>query len=258
MPRVQSTVAAAAVLTAIAGSAFGATTFSTPFIKIEAEVVENGSVVSRAERVFAPDVNWSFPGGNSWDWDSSNGPMEVKDDAGNTVFAIHELGIEAHNFPMVVNNNFTTAAGFGFTNFTITSGTLAFTPFGSATASASAAITVTDTGNGSATLAGAYPGGDSYRAFFNDIDPGLLINGGLFSSQVVGGSINIPNASATFSNPGVSGPIGGSVFNMVSQFRFSLSPRDLVAGTSTYQIVPAPASIALLGLGGLVISRRRR
>ena len=35
-------------------------------------------------------------------------------------------------------------------------------------------------------------------------------------------------------------------------------PYDGVAGTATFQVAPAPASMALLGLGGLVATRRRR
>jgi hypothetical protein len=45
---------------------------------------------------------------------------------------------------------------------------------------------------------------------------------------------------------------------MSAQFSFMLSAFDAASGTSNYQIVPAPGALALLGLGGLAATRRRR
>ncbi|RMH12358.1 MAG: PEP-CTERM sorting domain-containing protein, partial [Planctomycetota bacterium] len=33
---------------------------------------------------------------------------------------------------------------------------------------------------------------------------------------------------------------------------------DVASGTSVFTVIPSPASLALLGLGGLAIRRRRR
>ncbi|MBI5864678.1 MAG: PEP-CTERM sorting domain-containing protein, partial [Planctomycetes bacterium] len=37
---------------------------------------------------------------------------------------------------------------------------------------------------------------------------------------------------------------------------FTLSPFDLASGTTTFEIIPEPASLALLLIGGLLIRRR--
>ena len=45
---------------------------------------------------------------------------------------------------------------------------------------------------------------------------------------------------------------------MSPQFSFTLSALDLASGTSTYEIVPAPGALALLGMGLVGVRRRRR
>jgi MYXO-CTERM domain-containing protein len=45
---------------------------------------------------------------------------------------------------------------------------------------------------------------------------------------------------------------------MSARYRFSLTANDEASGTSSFEIVPAPGAIALLGMGGLLAARRRR
>ena len=52
-------------------------------------------------------------------------------------------------------------------------------------------------------------------------------------------------------------PIGETVNDMSSLVSFTLSAQDLASGTSSYVIVPEPASLAVLALGALALLRRR-
>jgi hypothetical protein len=53
----------------------------------------------------------------------------------------------------------------------------------------------------------------------------------------------------------VNGPAGGSTLNDLSWYNGNIAFSLFVGG---YYAVPEPASLALLGLGGLLIARRRR
>lgn len=56
-------------------------------------------------------------------------------------------------------------------------------------------------------------------------------------------------------------PVPGSLSNMSFQYSFTVTRWDNAGGTGTYgayALVPSPSSAALLGLGGLVLARRRR
>lgn len=173
---------------------------------------------------------------------------------------VNGIRIGLREDPMVVAN-FNVAAGIVNTTFTVTSTLLSFPTITNGQAIASAAISVTDSATfgdvGQVSVVGLQPGGNAFSARFNgntDSFAHLIATG----SQVIspGGTVAFVGQSASFPSYD---PVTGSVFDMQSQFNFTLSRFDRAAGTSTFEVViPAPGALALLGLGGLVASRRRR
>ncbi|GJM19449.1 MAG: hypothetical protein DHS20C14_16620 [Phycisphaeraceae bacterium] len=147
-----------------------------------------------------------------------------------------------------VNLGFNVAAGFLNTAFSIDATDLAFAPINSVTGSASAAVSLTSTNFGvDATL--SPDAGGAYSAKYN---------GGSIFSDLFTSALTSPSFSTTPYSDSASGPIAGSVTDIDAQWNFTLSALDLASGTSTFTVVPAPASVAVLGLGGLVAVRRRR
>jgi len=147
-----------------------------------------------------------------------------------------------------VSLNFNVAAGASNTVFDVSSG-LANANLATATGIASAAVTLTDTLGDGATMS---PDGASiYSAIYNGA-PGTLF-AGLLNSSITAGSFSTVTADGSFG----SAALAGAVNDISSQWNFAVSAFDVASGTSVFTVVPAPGSIALLGLAGLAIRRRR-
>ena len=69
--------------------------------------------------------------------------------------------------------------------------------------------------------------------------------------RLAGTSLNIEDAAGTYDLTGL------SVFNWTIG-RFGNPGAEYNYETLTITVIPAPAGVALLGLGGLVLARRRR
>jgi hypothetical protein len=198
--------------------------------------------------------SWTCPDPNATDWvyDNPNTWTMRSSTTGNPVATVMGLHLEIHGDPQA-NLSFNVQAGASATSFTITTALVNFPTITNGVANASAAITLTDgNANGIATLTGNLgpSGGFAYQADYNGYVPGGT-NYALF----------VPSFGApSFTGSGAAGPtvLSGNQTDMSAMFAFTLSPRDLASGTSTYEIVPSPAGVALLGVGGLATARRRR
>lgn len=133
-------------------------------------------------------------------------------------------------------------------SFQINSAVVSFSAIPAATAQgfASAAIIVNDVQGNGVSLTPGVNGG--YNAFIN--------GNSSFAALFAGGALNA--AGAYSEDTGSFLPTGVAVTSISAGWDFALSSFDSATGTSTFTVVPAPASAALLGLGGLVATRRRR
>ena len=124
------------------------------------------------------------------------------------------------------------------------------TALGGASGFASTAYTLTDAdGNGASLDA---PG---YNALYNN-GAGSFFTGGLPADLTTGafGSTDLTvNDPGDFSNRFI-----GPVSSITANGGFVLSGDDAASINSQFFVVPAPGSVALLGLGGLIATRRRR
>lgn len=186
---------------------------------------------------------------DTWVWHLA-APVQIIGGTGREVIAtLNEGDVLFRNDP-VVNLGFAVQAGDVQTTFTIQSALLAFPALLNPTGQASVGITLTDFDGTGAALNGLNPAGGAYLAQYNGFVPG----GTTFHEaipQILADPFDIVDAS---SDSGVV-PIAGAVISMSSQVSFTLSANDLAAGTSTYQIVPEPASLLLIVATALL--RRR-
>ena len=164
---------------------------------------------------------------------------------------IESLLIELDGDP-AVDLQFAVNAGTEETTFTITSAIVSFPGIMNPQAFASAAITLTDgsslPGDGGFVSVRA-PNAGVYQATYN--------SGTVFQDLIGTLTLDGPGStSANFTSDLLTIP--GMVTDIQSQFSFTLSAYDRASGTSRFEVVPEPTSLAalLLGLGGLMFVRR--
>lgn len=187
--------------------------------------------------------------GDVWRWQLTE-PVAIIGGTGREVIATLNEGEVLFRSDPVINLGFAVQAGDAQTTFTIQSALLAFPALLNPTGQASAGITLTDFDGTGAVLNGLGPAGGAYLAQYNGFVPG----GTTFAegiAQMLADPFDIVDANI---NTGVQ-PIVGLVSSMSSQFSFTLSANDLAAGTSTFEIVPEPASLLLIVAAALL--RRR-
>lgn len=188
---------------------------------------------------------WS---GDTWSMLSTEAIELYDSSSGQLVGTVRDLYVEFIEDPQVTVN-FTAISGPVTTTFSFSSGVLSFSNIDNSLALATAGVTVTDNDSDGATFTGLY-GGDGYQATYNDSV--------IFDTLIA--SFSVPaddSATRNERSPGSGSTLIGTTFNMKADWNFDLSANDQVGGTSLFRIVPAPGSIALFGLAGLVARRRR-
>ena len=173
--------------------------------------------------------------------------------AGNTQLGtIKAMTLESDSEPYV-NLFWSVQAGAADTTFDFSTAVVSFSPLVNPLAYASAGVTLTGDANG-ATITGGFDDGRIYQARYN---------GSTVYSNLVGGFSAAANTTATPNDRlPASGyaTISGSVSSIEAQMKFTLSAGDQASATSRFEVVPEPATMSLLALGGMaaLIRRRRR
>lgn len=150
-----------------------------------------------------------------------------------------------------VNLGFAMTAGNALTTFTVKSALLSFSPYLNPQGRASIGLNVSDSWDGSATLDGDGLLSKTFLSQYNGFVPG----GTTFDELIDVVQVNEAFGTVSANDDTLWQPIGGVVSNMSTQIRFTLTANDSASGTSSFQIVPEPASLALLV--ALALLRRR-
>jgi len=205
------------------------------------------------------------PRGEPWCTLAWTGTFDIVDPSnpGVVIGTLKELALSYDADP-AINLHFSVVAGGSTTTFTITSALQAVNPpipAAVARGRATSAFSVTDGPlGGGATLAGLEPGGGAYIAQYNGFVPG----GATFASQIQqitfippdrsrSDSVNDPDADPTHYRA-----VGATVNDISAEIKFTLTPRDLASGSTTYEIMPEPAGLMLLAAGAAGLRWRRR
>jgi hypothetical protein len=197
----------------------------------------------------------TFYDGGEYVWESRT-PIMMLNQQGQVIATFNNARVRCVEDP-VVQLNFSVAAGNLATTFTITSPLLSFPAIDPASGRATAGVTVTDTnGDGASLTPDTQPG--LYTSRYNGAVPGGTLFADLLGAPVTAAAFDSASASESFPGGGAFSAIAGPVSDMSARYRFSLTANDEASGTSSYEIIPGPSAIALLGIGGLLAGRRRR
>lgn len=196
-----------------------------------------------------------FQDGGVFVWERA-APMNFVNAQGQVIASMNSGRVRVINDP-VVQLNFSVSAGTLDTSFVISSPLLSFPVLDPAQGRATAGVSVTDTnGDGASLSLNGQPG--LYTSRYNGLVPGGSLFADLLTGPVTAAAFDSATDSDSFPGGGNYAPIAGPVTDMSSRFAFTLTAGDEASGTSSYEIVPAPGAVALLGLGGLLAARRRR
>ena len=185
----------------------------------------------------------------SWRWVGVKDALA--DGTGERLGSITKLEIEFDQDPYVALG-FTVIADASDTTYTINSSVTAVN-LTNPQAYASAGITLTDNSPTGATITGLYTDGKIYEARYNDTS--------VFADLVSGFSVSDSTDTHSERKPASGRTTSSDTVSTISSgFHFTLSARDGASGTSSFNVIPEPATIGLLVAGGaaIVATRRRR
>ena len=189
-----------------------------------------------------PDVHYD-PVTSTWWWRDSGislGDVAFLNSAGLTIVGDPQMALD-----------FALTAGAADTTVTIASAVLSFDALEDAFGLASVGVTLTETGGApSASLIGlAGENGNAFAALYNIVPPGSVF--AEFISE-------LHTSTSTSDSDDTDGfiPFGETVTSMQTQYSFTLTAHDQASSTGVY-VIPEPATLALLVLGGLILGRHR-
>jgi hypothetical protein len=190
----------------------------------------------------------------TYEWNLLN-PVMMLDEQGREIAQLTRGDVLCVGDP-VVNLGFAVQAGVLNTTFTITSAHLSFGTIATAAGRAAAGLSISDlTGDGVSLTQNGAP---IYTSQYN----GFVPSGTVFA-DLLGAGLSDPtafgaaNTSDEFPGGGLYSAIGVPVSDISSRFRFALTAGDIASGTSSFEVIPAPATLTLLSLGGILAIRRR-
>lgn len=200
-----------------------------------------------------------LPGGG-WQWVLVGPPVNILGPGNVVLGTLTQASMTLRDTNVLAASSFAVTAGQSNTTFTLNSALVTFGSITNAQARASAGLTVTDnTGNG-ASVTGNRPGGAVFSAQYNGLAPA----GSTFADLIAGplvepGGFGSESTNQSFpAAPGAFSAIAGSVGSVSTMWDFTVTANDQASGTSVFVLVPTPASLALLGMSGLVLGGRRR
>ncbi len=195
----------------------------------------------------------------TYGWDLQS-PYELRSSQGTVLGTLTSGSVLAIEDP-VVAVNFSVQSGAVMTSFAVTSTLLGFATLNSVDALATGTLVADDRNGNGVTVSplGVFPSNGIYVAKYNNSGlPFQDLDGATFASLFTAGPYNNAVGFNVADGTGPFQPIPGNISNIQGGFSFALTAGDIASGTSTFFVTPAPGAAALLGLAGLVATRRRR
>jgi hypothetical protein len=222
----------------------------------ELQVCQNGTCVAT---YFVPSEGTWNPQTQQYEW-MLDQDVVFQNTATGEVFGELQHGTAVVVQPSVgtrsdpqVHLNFVTVGGTTDTEFTVTSSLLNFAAMANPVGQSDVGINLTDRDGDGATLWAASGNNGVSFSHYNGLAPAGDVFSELLTSSVV-----VSNAYGSASGDDDTGgylPINDTVSSMSAQIHFMVTAHDLASGSSTFLIVPEPASLVLLF--ALTLLRRR-